>query len=264
MRALLTSAALALCLVGCGRPPEAQTMAREYVKAWPQMGMWLPTDQVAFFREHFQEVEEVLADGLRDANPDIRQRAAYVIEELGPDSESLEDELRVTLQTEQNRLVRLYLYCAMRSIGASDPASMKELRERFERTVPGKPEGGWDIVSARTADLYTDTDEAIYIASALFALDDQAKRRPEYLDTVIQWLKPPDSELSQEALRAYWDHRWCAVNAVEHMQGAEEAMPLLERMLEEEGRKAWVSVHVARALRALQGSSPSQRMAEPE
>lgn len=42
-----------------------------------------------------------------------------------------------------------------------------------------------------------------------------------------------------------------AVNSLEEMAGASQAIPLLEAMLKEEGAKSWVPIHVPRVLEAL-------------
>ena len=211
------------------------------------MGMWLPDKQVPFFAKNFNEVQVVLADGLSHRQEDVRQRAAYVVEELGGVASPLEATLRERVQDEPSRIVRLYLYNALRAIAADSEETLEVLRSRFKQL------GSLDESAAE--DYYTAIDERIYVAAALFVLDDGSDRRQDFLHAVLTWLDSPPSDLSANEHAQYWQHRWCAVNAVEHMHGAQEAIPLLEAMLEEIQRKPWVPVHVPRALKSLRADS---------
>jgi len=53
-----------------------------------------------------------------------------------------------------------------------------------------------------------------------------------------------------------------AVNSLESMEGATEAIPLLEAMLKEENAKSWVSVHVPRVLGVLKAQASQRGAAE--
>ena len=174
--------------------------------------------------------------------------AAYVIEELGYQAKSLEAHVLNALQTESDRTVRMYFYNALRSIGADEHPTLTDLRNHFLSLSTQKD-------GPTAGECYTVSDERITIASALFVLDKDLLHRSEYLDEVLQWLKPPNADLGPSELEAYWEHRWSAVIAVEYMTGAEEAIPLLEAMLSEQPTKPWVSTHVPRALKALRGTA---------
>lgn len=212
------------------------------------MGMYLPTDQIPFFAEHFSDVTDVLAKAMVNPNSDIRQRAAYVIEGLGHQAKSLEADILNALQVESDRTVRMYFYSALRSIGTDGHLTLSYLRNRFlllsqQQDDPSDGES------------YKTSDERVSMAAALFVLDKDLQQRSDYLDEVLQWLKPPSPTLSPSELEAYWEHRWIAVIEVEYMNGAEEAIPLLEEMLSEQPTKPWVSAHVPRALKALRGTA---------
>ena len=245
---------LLITLVGCSGSCESDSskvsrMARKYVDGWTTMGMWLPKKQVPFFAAHFSQVKDVLANALKHSNPDVRQRAAYVVEELGRQAALLESHITQALESESERLVRIYLYNALRAVGASDRATIATLRRTFELLAQEQSD------SPEETEYYNATDERIYVASALYVLDDRADQRSQYLYAVLWWLKPSKADLKPKDLQAYWDRRWCAVNAVEHMDGAKDAIPLLEAMLSEQSKKPWVSFHVPRAIKALRSSN---------
>lgn len=222
--------------------------ARAYVDEWDDMSPYLPTDQIPFFAEHFSHVEDVLAKAMVNPNSGIRQRAAYVIEGLGHQAKSLEPDILNALQAEPDRTVRLYFYNALRSIGADRQPTLTYLRNHFlllsqQQDDPSDGES------------YKTSDERVSLAAALFLLDKDFQQRSDYLDEVLQWLKPPSPALSPSELEEYWEHRWIAVIELEYMKGAEEAIPLLEEMLLERPTKPWVSAHVPRALKALRGTA---------
>src|SRR6476659_2836795 len=98
--------------------------AQTYAKEWANMGMWLPnTEQVGFFTANIDDTKGVLVDKLSDANEDVRQRAAYVIEKIGPAAKPMQMALVTALAKEQVPLVRIYLCNALSATGeASDEA----------------------------------------------------------------------------------------------------------------------------------------------
>ncbi|MHC4797851.1 MAG: hypothetical protein ACYTF1_14505, partial [Planctomycetota bacterium] len=69
---------------------------------------------------------------------------------------------------------------------------------------------------------------------------------------LLSWLKPPSSGLSIIELARYWDMRCEAVNALEGMKQAKEAVPFLEAMLKEDVTKDWVKVHVPRVMQSIE------------
>jgi len=246
----LLATLLVASFVGCSGSSQATRRARKYVENWDRMEMQLPADQVPFFAEHFPEVRSVLADALTHQSDKTRMRAAYVVEELGTQATDLEPELLRSLGSESERLVRLYIYGALRGIGAQDQETIVALRDRF-RSLGAEAE-----TAPAENTYYTRVDERMKVAAVLYVLDKGSEQSPDYLRTVLRWLHPPEAGASGEELEAYWNHRWCAVIDVEHMYGATEAIPLLEAMLDEKPSKSWVSVHVPRALEALRSSRP--------
>jgi hypothetical protein len=253
MMRLISFACLALTLTGCAKqsvPSDPVAAARYYVKGWNTSSMYLPPqEEISFFANHFQEVSNVLGDALADNEETVRQRAAYVIEHIGEKASALEPRLATQIGKEQSRLVRLYLYGAIRATGAKDPATVEGLKKRYNGMINAEEtkEG-----------IYSTTDERISLASALYVIDDQPEERGKLLQEVTQWLQPPAATLSGRELDTYWEHRWMAVISVEHMRGAKEAIPLLESMLAEKPTKSWVDVHVPRALQTLRKSLDNQ------
>lgn len=248
MRHLLVIAVFLVVAAGCAQESTEIRTARRYVSEWAEMGMWLPDKQVPFFEKNFLAVQSVLSEALSDPMEDVRQRAAFVVEELGPIASSLETILVERAEDEPSRLVRMYVYRALRGIKAESPQTLSMLQSRFDSLIE-------ETVSPLGVADYTFVDERISVAAALYVLAEESPQRDVFRDFVLQWLRPPSAELSAKDLADYWDHRWCAVISVEFMHGADKAVPLLQSMLNEEGAKPWVAVHVPRALRSLQGGS---------
>lgn len=204
--------------------------------------MWLPdARQVAFFSSNYTQVEEKLISALASENADVRQRAAHVIGEIGPNARSCGPALLARLKVEPERLVRIYITNALAAIGYRSMDGVKELQRRFESlSDENAPRTMLDIE-------YADVDERINVAAALYVLAEEADRET-YLSFVQQWLDPPPADLTPELLRGYWERRWTAVICLEHMRGATSAIPLLESMLAEENAESWVTIHVPRVL----------------
>jgi hypothetical protein len=216
------------------------------VKKWPQLGMWLPEKDVPFFKNHLTVLEPVLRDALANSDDHIRQDAAYVIRAIGAAALPLEPLLVQRMEVESNRTVRMYLYAAARSIGATSEKMLALLKARYA-ALDKEPD-----VRIHDSD-YTVVDERIELAAALWALDDAPKRQADYRDFILQWLKPVPTNLSGPMRDAYWDHRWMAVTVIENTGSPREAILPLQAMLKERDRKAWVDVKVCRALEALRG-----------
>lgn len=241
LRTLLIAVFLTLG-AGCAKTPTKK--AEKYVDSWANMGMWLPDkEQIGFFSKYLTEVEEVLISALSNTNSDVRQTAAYVIGEIGPDAIGFGPSLFRCLKEEQERIVRMYLYNALAAICFADPSVIDDLKGRFQ-SLDSKNEPPAQDHS------YASADEKINVAAALYVLDKSSNRR-EYLEYVLRWLHQPVDDMEPERLAGYWERRWCAVISLERMWGASEAIPLLEAMQDEQNAKSWVSVHVPRVLKAL-------------
>jgi len=236
---------LFLTAAGCSKDPSPVEVAQTHVKSWQSMGMCLPEAQVPFFAANFTEVANVLTDALCHPDNAVRQRAAYIIEGIGDVASPLEPDLVRAIKVESVRVVRLYLYAALRAIGSRQPGTVEMLKNKFE-ALTKRPIAATDGVT------YTATDERIYLSSAIYCLTSDEAEKSKYISEVTQWLVPPAAGLSESERDAYWEHRWCAVNSVKHMKGAQEALPLLEAMLTEEAPKPWVSIHVPEAIVSLQ------------
>lgn len=247
VRTLLISVFLILS-AGCAKTPT--TKAKKYVDSWADMGMWLPDkEQITFFSNYLTDVQEVLISALSNTNPAVRQRAAYVVGEIGPHAVGLGPALSSRLKEEPKRLVRMYLYDALAAVHFVDPSVIDDLKNRFQ-SLDGKNEPPSEDFS------YAAADEKINVAAALYVLDKSPNRR-EYFEFVMRWLRRPGDDMAPEQLAGYWERRWCAVISLESMLGASEAIPLLEAMLDEPNAKSWVYVHVPRVLKALkQNSAP--------
>jgi hypothetical protein len=225
--------------------------ARQRVKKWSQLGMWLPEKDVPFFKDNYAILQPVLGDAIADASDAIRQNALYVVREIGPTALPLEPLLAKRMEVEPDRTVRLSLYAAARSIGAKSDHTLTLMKERYAalETQPDIRVHDYD---------HTPVDERIELAAALLRLDDQPERRADYRDLILRWLKPAPKDLRAGRQDAYWDHRWIAVNVIENCGGPREAIPLLQAMLKEPNRKTWVYIKVSRALAALGVASQSR------
>lgn len=211
------------------------------------MGMWLPDkEQVAYFHSNLDATRDPLVAALSHTNPGVRQRAAYVISEIGTNARSLGPDLLSRLRTERERIVRIYLVDALLGVKFDDAEALSELKRRFESLDDTNVPSALDFE-------YSEADERINVAAALYVLD-QSKTRDQYLASVLKWLQPPPALLAGDQLEGYWERRWIAVISLEHMSGATDAIPLLEAMRDEENTKSWVSVHVPRVLDALRAS----------
>jgi len=253
------------CALAGDNAPRSTSENADVVKAagnrvtkWSQLGMWLPEKDVPFFKDNFTVVEPVLRDALANSSEHIRQDAAYIVRGIGPAALPLEPLLVQRMEVESNRTVRMYLYAAARSIGARSEKMLALLKARFAAL-----EKEADV---RTHDFeYTAVDERIQLAAALLTLDEARQRQADYRDFILQWLKPVPKNLSGPKREAYWDHRWMAVNVVENTGSPHEAIPLLQAMLKEPDRKAWVYIKVCRALEAVRGGpSPGAEIPKPK
>lgn len=245
MYAMSSLLALVLVAVGCGEPSPPPQHIQAWVNSWAEMGMYLPKqEQVDFLQANLDDVAPELEAAVSHKNADIRQRAAYVICEIGPDANALGQCLFEQLQIEPEQLVRIYLIDALGAVRYGNDEIIAFLEKKFtalsEENVPPNLFGG----------TYAEIDEKFSLAGVLYVLS-KPESRKQYLDFVIQWLRPLDSEMSSVDAGGYWERRWMAVNSLEGMTGASEAIPLLEAMLKEENTKSWVSVHVPRVLSEL-------------
>ena len=137
-------------------------------------------------------------------------------------------------------MVRIYICNALAAVGYRSDETTSSLKRSFDslgrENQPPRPLGG-----------YAEVDEKITVAAALFVLGNDSAG-DEYLDFVIQWLRPPSDQMTPDEVDGYWERRWIAVNSLEAMPNATKATPLLESMLKEDGAKPWVAVHVPRVL----------------
>jgi hypothetical protein len=222
---------------------DPRAIAIGHVAGWEDMGAMLPAEQVPFFANNLTTVQDVLAAALGHSNEDVRYRAAYVIDEIGSPAVAIESDLARRIELEPSAHVRIYIYNALRSIRAERPPSIAALRARYDALAPLEPTG--------TSSNHEIVQEGIYLAAALFVLDGESMQRPEYEERVLKWLRPPSGGLDAAEPEEFADHRWSAVNSVEHMHGADAAIPLLEAILADPERPSWVEIHVPRALQAL-------------
>lgn len=256
MKTLGRFAILLVCFVGCDGATHQQKSASrqtpiataksvdEYIAGWGDMGMWLPdAKQIGAFRDNFDTARNSLRDALSHSDDSVRMRAAYVIGEIGITARPVGKELLARLTEEPDELVRIYIVDALNAIGYDDHATVAVLVERYKAldgtNVP--PNGDPS---------YAEVDEKIKIASALYSLaNDESKS--EYYDFVTKWLDPPDDGLNGDLLDGYWERRWIAVNSLERMPAAKDAIPKLESLQTEPNAKPWVNTHVPRVLGVL-------------
>lgn len=250
---------IAICILltaGCSEPeppakhfltrPSYQSAetAQEHIDGWGKMGMWLPNEvTVAFFRENFESSRDELRDALSHTDKSVRMRAAYVIGEIGSAANAAGDELLACLSIEPDETVRMYLVNALNTIGHDSAATITFLANRYESLDAQNVAPNYDKG-------YPPVDEKITIAAALYTMVDTPAKQ-QYYDFVTRWLDPPKAEVSGDLLDGYWDRRWMAVNSLERMPTATEAISKLESLLAEPNAKSWVNIHVPRVLAEL-------------
>ena len=247
---------LFVCVAGCDgatqqqKPGSRQTeialrkTVGDYIASWGAMGMWLPdVQQVRVFRDNFDAARDGLIEALSHSDKAVRMRAAYVIGQIGIIARPSGQELLARLTDESDVLVRIYIVNALNLIGYDNQATVALLVERYNAldgtNVPPNVE-----VS------YAPVDEKITIACAIYSLTND-ESNSEYYDFVTGWLDPPDKSLNSVLLDGYWERRWIAVNSLERMPAAKNAIPKLESLQSEPNSKPWVSVHVPRVLETL-------------
>lgn len=198
--------------------PDVIRRAEEAVSGWAKLGMWLPEDkQVEFFRSEFGLTRDILARELRNASPDIRKAAAYVIEELKADAIGVSPEIVACLREEKDTLVRIYLMNALVGIGDRSVNAIDAIRQRW--AVPITP------------DEYS-IDEKLTAASALWRLSEQETDRQVSHDFILTWLRPVPEKLTEELREHYLQRQLHAVHCVRNMPGFVEAVPALKKLLE--------------------------------
>ena len=217
-----------------------------WVDSWADMGMYLPDkEQIEFLHANLSDVGPELEAAVSHENPDVRQRAAYVVAKIGPDAQNHGKSLFDQLKKEQEQLVQIYLIDALAAIRFKNDEVLEFLEAKYEslndENIPRTMFSGGK---------YSEVDQKINLAGALYVLADDDSRE-KYFDFVTRWLPPPNDDMSQADISGYWERRWMAVNSLESMAGATEAIPLLEAMIKEENAKSWVSVHVPRVLAVL-------------
>lgn len=213
--------------------------ARTIIARWDEMGMFLPDEeQCAFFREHLQATQSALADSLAHPSDGVRSRGAYVIACLGRDARGLLPAVTDALEQEDQHFVRIYLIQALCGLDETDPLAIRVLRRVFEESHS--------------------TEEKIYAAAALYVVSRDSVERDEMEDYVCQYLAPCDSSAVQESEVPCKELQWSAVNAVRNMEGARDAIPLLEELLRRKDAAQWVHTHVPAALDGIRGGPGSK------
>ena len=236
---------IVLLLIGCGKPSPPSQHIQADVNSWANMGMYLPKqEQIDFIHANLDAVAPELQAAVSSKNADIRQRAAYVIAEIGPDANELGNDLFEQLKKEKVQIVQMYLADAIAAVRFNNEKVFEYLKTKYEvlndKNVPLRLFG----VNGGN---YPEVDEKINLAGVLFVLADESSQG-KYSDFVVQWLSPPNDQLSPGEVSGYWERRWMAVNVLEDMKEVPEAIPLLETMLKEENSQPWVFEHVPRVL----------------
>ena len=245
MRSTGIALTLLAVLGGCDRSTPQQTVPNtisECIASWDDMGMWMPDSrQIAMFRAQFKSARGPLREALTHSNDSVRLRAAYVIGEIGPLARPSGEDLLARFLREPDVTVRMYIVDALNLIGYKSGTTVDALAKRY-RALDGANVEPND-------QSYPEVDEKITIASALYVMVD-GQSKSEYYEFVTKWLDPPDG-MHGPLLEGYWDRRWNAVNALERMPGATDAIPKLQSLQAEPNVESWVNVHVPRVLAAL-------------
>jgi len=242
LRILLVTLAVT---AGCGKQSAHPQHIQAWVNSWAEMGMYLPDkEQVDFLRANLSDVQAELEAAVAHENSDVRQRAAYVIGNIGPDANALGVCLFEQLKAESVQIVQIYLVDALAGIRFKNNEVLEFLTIKYI-SISDK-----NVSSNLFGAAYAEVDEKINLAGVLYALS-EVDERDQYLDFVVQWLEPLEEDSPESA--GYWERRWMAVNTLEAMEDASAAIPMLDAMLKERNAKPWVAVHVPRVLAALKG-----------
>ena len=251
-----------LLLVGCEEtsphPRSAPTevpnaSAESLIAGWGDMGMWLPdAEEIAVFRKSFPTAQHLLRNALSHHDRSVRMRGAYVIGKLGDVAKPVGNDLVERLADEPDTTVRMYIVNALNAIGYKTESAIEVLTERY-RSLDGSNR------PPNADHSYAEVDEKITIASALYALSDD-ESISEYYNFVTKWLDPPDHNLGGDLLEGYWQRRLIAVNSLERMPDATDAIPKLESLQAERNAKLWVNTHVPRVLNVLRKTARSQSL----
>jgi hypothetical protein len=161
--------AICVALVGCGRysPAEVSQRSKAYIASWGTRDNSVPSidSQVNFFRSHLNEAKDSLSGALENSSITTRMWATHVIGKIGPDAKSFEPRLAERVGVENSRVVRIYLYEALREIKASSPETVEVLTKQLHRDDGPESNPG---LSAKW--YYSPGDEAQEITKTLAAL----------------------------------------------------------------------------------------------
>ncbi|MDY0171063.1 MAG: HEAT repeat domain-containing protein [Thermoguttaceae bacterium] len=230
------------------RPTIRANTVGECIASWTDMGMWLPdSQQIEIVRAQFKSARGPLRDALSHSDDSVRMRAAYVIGQIGPQARPAGEDLLAQFVREPDRTVRMYIVNALNLIDYNDAATVDALANRYG-ALDGRN------VAPSVDHSYPEVDEKITIASALFTMA-ETRSKSEYYEFVVKWLDPPNDATHGDLLEGYWERRWMAVNVLERMPGATDAIPKLQSLQAEANAKPWVNVHVPRVLAALRSNA---------
>lgn len=178
--------------LGCGEPSPPPQHIQAWVNGWADMGMYLPKqEQVDFLHANLEAVAPELEAAVAHKNADVRQRAAYVIGQIGQighDANGLGERLFEQLKIEPEQLVQIYLTDALGAVRYSNDEVVAFLEKKYkalsdENSPPNLFSG-----------TYAEVEKKINLAGVLYVLVEPASR-DQYLDFVVQWLPPPSSEM---------------------------------------------------------------------
>jgi len=237
MRAILF-VIFVLSAAGCSHytPAEITSISQSYINSWqsPESMTVSEENQIAFLRSYLAETKKPLGEALEHPSYSVRMWAAYVIGQIGPVARMMESQLTERLQSEQNRVVRIYLYEAVQKTELGTPALIALLRQRFE-ALDDSPSGQdysnrrWDI---------SDADEKIHLAATLCVLE-KGPACGEYRTYLLNWLRNPTSELTSHEWAQLWDRRRETILVLPSVPGASAAIPLLEELQSGHSAPSW-------------------------
>ncbi len=152
-------------------------------------------------------------------------------------------DLLARLNVETDELVRMYIVNALIAIDFGGDHTVSNLKQRFDSLDATN-------VPLNADHSYSDVDEKIVVASALYVFDKEPNKS-QHLAFITEWLKPPTDTLKADLREGYSQRRLTAVGSLENMPGAIEAIPLLEAMLSEPNAESWTKAHVPRVIEKL-------------
>ena len=218
-----------LLLVGC-RTPDRPEREEPPSILWRDLGTRIPTlQEVKNLRANPGGALALIRRDLNSPQPLTRRRAAYLLEQLGPDARSAESALRVALDQETDPVNYAFIIRAFAAMERVEEESIRALGKVFYRSD--------------NPVLHT------YAAGAMVSLT-SVRSDDDWLQILLDSLNPQAPEVEDLDERQFWEARWAAAYMCRTLGEESSALlPALENLSEATNVPAWVRKQALFALR---------------